>query len=241
MIRIALCDDNAIYLDVLKHKLHICLSEMNVAHTIKSVTKCEDLSKLLHESPIDLVFLDIMMYGKNIVEWAGTHVPLPKTQIIFMTSFGEEAYGISEVPHTYFLVKSRLTDDMLKSAIQKSILKIHTQKSPDTTTVKSGNEYYTINYRDLVYVESMNNNIHLHFINGHNLTLYSSLTAFSERLPNEFHRCHKSFVVNIRYILKARPHEFILNDGSIIPISPKKYKTMLSVYQSYLNTEGEVC
>lgn len=238
MIKIVLCDDNEAYLEVLEHKLQLVLEEMHAVYTIQTATSCEALHSLLCAAPVDLVFLDIMIHGQNTTEWAGAHISPTQTQIIFMTSFAEEAYEISEVPHTYFLLKSKLTDCRLKSAVQKAIWNI--QKTPDVTTVKSGNERYTISYRDLIFIESTNNNIHLHFSDGHQLTLYSSLKSFAEKLPNHFLRCHKSFIINMNHIVTIRPHEFILNGGISIPIPPKKYKEMLFAYQAYLNDANAV-
>ena len=150
-----------------------------------------------------------------------------------MTSFPQCAYNISEANCCYFLVKSRLKDENLAKAIKRALRKT-TKKDPNLTTVKLGSKSITINSQDIIYIETFDNNITLHLKDKDNITIYSSLKDYAERLPANFLRCHKSYMINMNHIAGYKPHKFIINSGETIPIPPKKYKQIIKIYENYL-------
>ena len=59
-------------------------------------------------------------------------------------------------------------------------------------------------------------------------TMCQTLHSFEAVLGNQFYRCHKSYLVNTKYIreINKRNHEVILNTGEILPFSRKKAKVL---------------
>ncbi|MFQ9065490.1 MAG: LytTR family transcriptional regulator DNA-binding domain-containing protein [Eubacterium sp.] len=51
--------------------------------------------------------------------------------------------------------------------------------------------------------------------------------------PN-FLRCHKSFVINMNYIIGYKRYQFTLKNNYDVPISPRLYLKRINDYKNYL-------
>lgn len=234
MIKIAICDDEKSYQEIISYKIEQCLkSKFEMECEIHCFNRLNDLKNHLKSNKIDVVFLDIMINDENAMDWSIKNLKSKYTQIVFMTSFPQCAYNISEANCCYFLVKSRLTEETLTKAIQRALQKT-TKKDPNLTIVKSGSRNHIINYQDVVYIETFDNNITLHLVSSDNITIYSSLKEYAQKLPPNFMRCHKCYMVNMNHITGYEPHKFMLSAGGTVPIPPKKYKAVVKTYENYL-------
>lgn len=234
MINIVICDDDAAYQEIIAHKIRDCIIKRFEMEC--NIICCNDMNELkayIESDKIDIVFLDIMLSDENAMDWSINNINNGYTQIIFMTAFPQCAYNISETNCCYYLVKSRIDENNLTKALQRALQRT-TKKDPNLTIVRLGNKNYIVNYQDILYIETFNNNIMLHIKNRENITIYSSLKEYSENLPPNFLRCHKSYMVNMNHIHSYEPHKFVLSSGENIPIPPKKYKSIVSSYENYL-------
>lgn len=234
MVNIVICDDDKSYQEIIALKIGQCMDKtFNMKYNIKCFNSLDELKPYIEENKIDIVFLDIMVNGENAMDWSITNIHNKYTQLIFITSFPQSAYNISEANCCYFLVKSRITDENLTKAMQRALQKEH-KKDPNMTLVKSGSKNYIINFQDIKYIETFNNNLTLHLLNQDSISIYSSLKEYSEKLPPNFLRCHKCYMVNMNHIAGYEPHKFIISSGEELPIPPKKYKIIIDKYKNYL-------
>ena len=102
------------------------------------------------------------------------------------------------------------------------------------TIVKSGNKNIALNFNDLVYIETFNNNLVLHISNEEPISIYSTLKEYEKTLPPNFLRCHKCFMVNMNHIVSFEQYKFKVNSGDEIPIPPKKYSKIVDIYKDYI-------
>lgn len=235
MLRIAICDDEKTYSELISLKIEKCVYDnLKIDYEIKSFSSTDEIMEYSLTQKIDILFLDIMVGEVNSVNWLVEHQhEFPKTQFIIMTGFPTETENLSEIDCCYFLLKSKMTDEQLLRAIKRSINNI-TKESPNVETVSYGKKNYTVDYQTIVYIETFNNNILLHFSDGNIITLYSTLKKFIKNLSPNFLQCHKSFVINMNYIQGYEPHCFIVSNDEKIPIPPKKYKSIISNYKNYI-------
>lgn len=235
MIYIALCEDDADYREIIAHKIEDCINNrFRMECRLDFFTDLETLEAHLAQKRADILFLDVMIGDENAMDWSIVHLAGNNTPIVFMTSFPENAYNISETNCCYFLVKSRIDEVSLTRALQIALQKT-AKKDPNLTVIKQGSTSRVINYADIQYIETFNNNLTLHLSNEDSISVYSSLKEFADRLPPNFLRCHKSFMVNMNHIVGYAPHTFHLKTGDAVPIPPKKYKHIISLYRGYLD------
>ena len=194
-------------------------------HTWKDVEKLADDENAL--------FLDVLLEEENAMDWSIAHLAAQSTPVIFMTSFPEAAYNISETNCCYYLVKSHIDEVSLTRALQAALRKAAGHDA-NMTVIRQGSLNRVVNYADVLYIETFNNNLTLHLTDGGRVSVYSSLKDFAERLPPNFLRCHKSYMVNMNHVSSFTPHLFTLRSGGTVPIPPKKYKQIVAQYRAYL-------
>lgn len=235
MIKITICDDSKEFLEILKYKVNQCIkNSFELECEISCFDNLNEFKNYIENNKIDIVFLDIMINDTNSMDWSIANLKNKHTQIIFITSFPQRAYNISESNCCYYLLKSRIDDINLTKALKRAFQKT-VKKEPNLTIVKLGNKNYTIDYNNIIYLETFNNNITLHLKDQDDLTIYVTLKEYAKNLPLNFLRCHKCYMINMNYVESFQPHKFTLKSGVSIPIPPKKYKNITKTYCNYLN------
>lgn len=234
MIKIAICDDSKEFSSILEFKIGKCINELwGAEYQIDCFDSLTEFKDHLENNVVDIAFLDIMINNINSMNWSLSNVKGNYTQFIFMTSYPQCAYNLSETKCCYYIMKSKMTDEMLARALKKALQRT-TKKDPHLTIIKSGSKNNVINFQDIVYIETFNNNLMLHVLEAENILIYSSLKEYSKTLPPNFLRCHKSFMVNMNHISSYEPYKFITKSGSELPIPPKKYNAVVKAYKNYI-------
>lgn len=234
MINIVICDDQVDYQEILEYKIIQCMKDVfEMQCTITCISSLEKFKIHLESNKVDIAFLDIMVNDENAMDWSLENINTNYTQIIFMTSYPQCAYNLSETNCCYYIMKSKMTNETLEKAIRRA-LQNTTKKDPTLTIVKSGSRNHIINYQDIIYIETFNNNLVLHIKNSEAITIYSSLKEYSEKLPPNFLRSHKCYMVNMNHIAGYEPYKFVMISGKELPVPPKKYTEIINTYKNYL-------
>lgn len=93
--------------------------------------------------------------------------------------------------------------------------------------IKQNDNFIKIDYNEILYVESMQNYIKLHF-SDKTLTIYQTMTSIENTLPNNiFFRVHKSFLINLNYIDQLSANKVIIK-GHELPISRNKKEELFN-------------
>ena len=235
MLKIAICDDEKSYLELISFKIQRAIKDqIGMDFEIEQYSSIDDLYEQIKTDKPDIVFLDIMVNDINSVNWLVDHQhEFSNISFIIMTGYPTEAENLSEIDCCYYLLKSKMTDEQLLRAIKRSINAI-TKESSNLETVSYGKKSYTIDFQSVLYVETYNNNLQIHCADGNTITIYSTLKKFIKNLPPYFYQCHKCYVVNMNFIKGYEPHHFIISDEMSVPIPPKKYKNVISHYKNYI-------
>ena len=75
---------------------------------------------------------------------------------------------------------------------------------------------------DILYAESFLHDLVIHTKDGEYRTK-GNISAFAERLGAEFYRSHRSYLVNLRSIVRIGRKSGTLENGTEIPIARGKY------------------
>ena len=91
--------------------------------------------------------------------------------------------------------------------------------------------------KDIVCLESDKRKMIIHLADGSQKEFYGRLKDIcqSDLMDSGFLFIHKSFVVNFNYIGKLKYLELTLEDGTVLPVSPKRYKDIKARYLSFLD------
>lgn len=236
MLKIAICDDDKLFSELLSFKIQKIVQEnIGIEYQISYFSSIEMLYDQIKADKPDIVFLDIMVNDINSVNWLVKYQhEFGNLSFVIMTAFPTETENLSEVNCCYYLLKSKMTDEQLLRALKRTIHTVAKELSHfETLTFRS--KSYTIDYNSVLYIESMKNNLLIHCTDKTTITIYTTLKKIINDLPPHFFQCHKSYIVNMNLIVGYEPHNFIFSDGMKIPIPPKKYKSVISHYQDYIN------
>lgn len=187
---------------------------------------CEDAlqaNQLLVSEQIDLMFLDIQMPRLTGIEFLKSLKQPP--MVVMTTAYPNFALQGYELDVLDYLIKPFPFERLLK-AVNKArdfyLLKNKPAPQPsDFFFVKCDHRYEKILYRDVIYVEGMENYVVIHTRAQKFVTLMR-MKAVEELLPStDFIRTHKSFIVAISAITSIDGSDLIVN-GKHLPMSREK-------------------
>jgi len=162
---------------------------------------CEDalqLSNMLQQQPVDLLFLDIQMPHITGVEFLRALRNPPK--VIFTTAFEHYAIQGFELDVMDYLLKPISYDRFLKAA-WKARDYFSLREQPVNTVpylfVKSNGRLEKIIFNDILFIEGMENYIAI-YLENKKIIIHSTIKSLLEKLPaKQFIQSHKSYVVAI--------------------------------------------
>lgn len=195
---------------------------------------CEDAleaNQVLAEGNVDLMFLDIQMPKITGIDFLRSlkHPPM----VIMTTAYPNFALQGYELDVLDYLVKPFPFDRFLKAVNKaRDFFELRTRNAEtgrpkdDYFFVKCDYRYEKVQFRDILYVEGMENYVVIYTAAQKFVTLLRMKTV-EETLPaSDFIRIHKSFIVSVRAISSIDGNEMIVA-GKRLPISREKKTEIL--------------
>lgn len=231
MKTIVVCDDVEIERLLLKEILCQYFEEINEEVSIVEYDSGETLIADVEEGYVamDLLFLDIYMKKLNGMETARKLRQIQcKVPIIFLTASPDYAIESYEVQASGYLLKSFSEEKLMK--LLNRILKTDMKRR---VAIKNRRQYRYPCTNDIMYIDSDKHNVTLHLSDGSEIITVDKLGEIEKRINEKrFLRCHQSYLVNMDYI-KDVEDDFIMEDGTLVPIRVRGRKEILDTYYDY--------
>ena len=163
---------------------------------------CEDalqLSEMLRQEPVDLLFLDIQMPHLTGIEFVKALANPPK--VIFTTAYEQYALQGFELDVLDYLLKPISYERFFKAAWKAhDYFSSRNEKSSDTVSymfAKANGKLEKINFDEILFVEGMENYAAVHLTHK-KLIIHTTIKALLEKLPaGKFVQTHKSYIAAI--------------------------------------------
>jgi DNA-binding LytR/AlgR family response regulator len=221
-------DDDPLITDLVLHYSEKC--EL-IEYCISCNDPVEGL-KLLVNSHVDILFLDYNMpklNGKDLLD-----LKRDNSKVIMITSnteFAVTSYQYDAIQN--YLVKPINYDDfynavdkIYKKEVDESIIK-EPEIDESSILIKNGSDWVPMLFKNIEYIKSESN--YCTFISKSSKTMsLISLKSLEDKLPSNFIRCHRSYIVNMDFV-KSFNLELIKIDETIIPISAL-YREKIKTY-----------
>ena len=227
-MHIGFCDDQADVIAKYRRLIEeICLRE-NFSYKISTYRSGEQLlfemEDVLHS--IDILFLDVIMPGKNGIEVAGELREKNFTgEIIFLTYSREAIYHAFDVKANNYLLKELAT----KSRIEEVFLAaadLVKEKTEEYLLLTGVGEYRNVAIGDIRYFE-VNQKIVTVYYGNQDFEFVSTISKLENLLFNKgFIRISRPYLVSIKYIESFSYGEVILTNGEKLPVGRKYYKDL---------------
>jgi DNA-binding LytR/AlgR family response regulator len=197
--------------------------EIEFLHCIGSCENAMKASSYMNEQKIDLIYLDIHMPKVTGIDFLKTLKNPPLT--ILTTAYPNYALEGYTLDVIDYLVKPITFERFLKAsrkALEFFQLKInaanHSTKPVDYFFVRCDRKYEKVFFRDVSYVEGLQNYAVIHVLDRKLIT-YITLQSLENQLPkDQFLKVHKSFLISVSHIMAIEGDEIIMENARI-PIS----------------------
>ena len=228
-MRIAICDDEELYRVELKTILDKLL--INVDYNIDTFDDGNRLIESFKAQPYDILFLDIEMPAVDGITLAKSLRAISeKVFIVFLTSHVEYAIEGYEVNALRYLTKP-VDIEKLKEVIRYVQEK---QGAVRQLIIKEDGEELLINITDVIYIESMNQNVRIVTTKGEHVIRYN-IGDFEEQLKNDgFFRSHRGYLISLAKVKKLSKNDVIMEGDVVLPVSRSNVKALKDTLYSYV-------
>lgn len=240
MLNFVICDDSSPILIRLSKMLESIFIKHSIDATVGLATNnLTELFDYVETHTVDVLILDINLKsnfsGCDVAELI--RKKNKSVYIIFYTGHLEYAL-VAYKYKTFDYLSKPLTQERLEETVLRLVDDVHT--SPSDFIKLNKNTVVKLN--DVNYIRKDGMKLVFCTITK-NYEVYSSFSQLSTCLPENFIRCHKSYVVNINHIstYNMKTNTILLDSNENCPIGAKYKNTFLEAFKNEYFTNSLEC
>ena len=231
MLRIAVCDDEQSMCDKIRTMLSGFFRGKNMEIDILQFSGGRELLK--YDQAIDIVFLDIQMNGIDGMETARELRRRKfKGFLIFITVLQERVFQAFEVQAYDYLVKP-VEEASFEKMMERLLASMQSAEKANLL-VRKGYESRLISFDEIVFCEIIDRKVYLHLASSEVVDFYERIEKLETKLDDRFFRCHRSFLINLRYLKSYKNGTAYMEGGKEIPVSRLRGKEFSAEILQYM-------
>ena len=189
----------------------------------------------LEQDTVDAIFCDINMPDLNGMDFIKSLAAPPL--VVFTTAYSEYAVEGFRVNAVDYLLKPFGLQDFQRAANrlnERLEAPITSHLEDDTLFLKTEYRMVKVSIQDIRYIEAMSEYLKVYLDSEKKpIVTLLSMKKMEERLPDNFMRIHRSYIVNLSKIQEVNKNRIIIDDDTYLPIGDL-YK---DTFQQYLETK----
>lgn len=181
----------------------------------------------------DILFVDVRLAdGLNGIDLVRRLIPpTAPVQVIYVSAYLEYAPAAYHTRHTWFLSKP-VEQKELDAALARAVDALDAERA-EPLLVHQGASLIRIAPHEVRYIESDRRKVRIHE-RVHTIEAYARISELEAKLPDQFVRCHKSFLVNLMYVAEFTGRELVLTDDVRLPVSQRCRKVVAERLVSFV-------
>lgn len=228
MITIAICDDDSIFVDLIKQTIqeYFADNQINIPQCF-CFTDSKQFLDSTQEHKYDFIFLDIEMPNLNGIEIGKALKHYGESFLVYVTS-REDLVFDAVFNHPYGFVRKKNIEKELPIILRDMLLDYN--KTIELFSFKNQGVSAFLKLHQIYYFESCKNIIIIHTATE-SYKFRDSLLSLESRLESKgFIRVHTGYLVNCIHIRNISHAQAVLDDDRIVPISRARYKTIKKTF-----------
>lgn len=213
---------------------------------LELVAECQsaiETREQLEKEMIDVLFIDINMPDMTGMQLVRSLAAPPL--IVFTTAYSEYAVEGYKVDAVDYLLKPfgfdefRRSAEKVRSRLAASAAARQSAQSMSEPVVAAGHDdtfFFKTEHRmvkvclsDIRYVEGMSEYVKIYLDGEKPMTVLLAMKRLEERLPANFMRIHRSYIVNLDKVQELNKNRVILDADTFLPIG-ESYRDQLVKY-----------
>ncbi len=237
MLSIAVCDDEVIECCNMAKRIKEIMEEMKIPCIIRQFRSGGELLQALES--FDIVFLDIIMQDLDGMKTAQAFRKKASDKIlIFVSSSREYVFEAYDVEAFQYLLKP-VDDRKLKNVLQKAVIKTQI-RSKEFIIVSRERQKKKLFLDDIYYFEIKGRIVDAHGPEGI-FTYYEQIGELENKIRDKgFFRCHKSYLINLKYVDGYSRKEVVLENGEKIVIAKRRYDEFVQEMLKVMRKNGGI-
>ena len=236
MFCIAICDDEIAQCCHIEGIVKKILNRVEVPYTIHQFHSGKALLQAVED--FDIVFLDIMMSEPDGMQTARLMREKKNYQgnFVFISSSREYALEAFDVDAVSYLLKP--VDEKKVSRILQKLLIQSKSQPQEFIIINKERQKIKILLNNICYFEVKGRKVDVHTTDG-TVTYYEQIGNLEKMLYGKaFFRCHKSYIVHLKYVNSYTKQELILDNGERIMIAKRRYEAFGKEFLAYMRETG---
>lgn len=237
MLWIAVCDDEVTECSKIAKRIREMLTEMKVPCEVRQFYSGQEL--LQSSESFDIIFLDIIMGGLDGMKTA--QIVREKAYdklLVFISASRDYVFDAYDVEAFQYLLKP-IEDQKLKRVLQKAVCKT-LERSQAFIIISRDRQKKKIFLDTIFYFEIRGRMIDVHGTDGV-FSYYGQIGALEKELKGKgFFRCHKSYLIHLKYVDVYNRQEAILDNGERIAIAKRRYEAFCGEILEYMRGKGGI-
>ncbi len=231
MIHIVICDDEKYMSDQIRTMASDFFRRKNMETTILQFSCGEELLK--YDKQIDILFLDIQMKDIDGMETARKLRERKfRGFLIFITVLKEMVFQSFEVQAYDYLVKP-IEEKHFEKTMERLYISMQNAREA-SLLVQKGYESHIISLEDIVFCEIIDRKIYLHLSSSEIIDYYDRIENLETKLDGRFFRCHRSYLINLKYLKSYKNGVAYMEGGREIPVSRLRSREFSVVILQYM-------
>ncbi len=229
--KIAICDDEETQRSYLASLVKKWAKQEK--HTVKAAAYDSAeafLFAYVDDKDVDILLLDIEMGDMDGVELAKRlRAGNDTIQILFITAYPDFIAEGYEVSALHYLMKP-VEKEKLYAVLDRAVCAL--KKAERFEVFYTDGEALRIPVDEIMIVEAFAHSVVMTTVKEE-YRLHETISKIEELLGDGFLRCHRSYLVNIKYIKRIAKTEIIMDNNAEVPISRRRYDMVNQAFIRY--------
>ena len=237
MLNFVICDDNLNILNRLEKMLENIFAKNSYDASVAFKSdNADDILNFIEHNVADVLMLDInLKSNKSGLELAEEIRKRKKNAYIIFTTAHLEYAMVAYKYKTFDYLPKPITADRLEETIKRLF---EDANEISKKYIKIDNKNTIVDESEIQYIKRDGMKLVFHTL-SRDYETYSSFNKFQDKLPENYVRCHKSFIANLDQIKDVEPvtNTITFRNGDTCELGPKYKSDFMEVLKNYGNFE----